>query len=603
MEEIMNSIFSRLLIFVLVCSQAAFAQSPIASRIERVERGLLPRVQVKGDAGWTIQERMKHYRIPGVSVAVINDYKVEWARGYGVKDVQTNEPVTAETLFQAGSISKPVAAMVALKKVAEGKIALDENINNRLTTWKLPDNEFTAKKRVTLAHLLSHTGGLTVHGFPGYAMGEKLPTLPDVLDGKPPANTPAVRVDFEPGTKFRYSGGGVTIGQLAIMDTEKKPYPQLAHHVVLGPLGMTHSTYQQPLPNDWQKRAASGYRMDGKPVEGRFHVYPEMAAAGLWTTPTDLCKFAIEVQLSLAGKSNKVLSKEMAAKMVTPFIPDAPPGLGFFVEKHGNAIYFGHGGADEGFRAGLLVNRDKGYGVAVMVNSDNGQIIDEIFRAVAREYQWQDYLPPPVAVVTLDADKLADYEGRFQVYPDLALTVSRRGGKLYAQRTQQEAVELLPTSETEFIMTTDDVRYVFVRDAAGHVGAVQVRFGDGSLTAPRLAKDALIPYEMLMAGRVNEAVEAYRKIKREHPEDAGASEDHLNNMGYGLLQQKKVAEAIAVFKLNVELHPQSWNVYDSLGEAYMVNGEKEMAITNYKKSLELNPGNRNGAVMLKKLQP
>ena len=599
----MNSIFSRLLIFVLVCSQVALAQSPIASRIERVERGLLPRVQVKGDAGWTIQERMQHYRIPGVSVAVINDYKVEWARGYGVKDMQTNEPVTAETLFQAGSISKPVAAMVALKKVAEGKIALDENINNRLTTWKLPDNEFTAKKRVTLAHLLSHTGGLTVHGFPGYAMGEKLPTLPDVLDGKPPANTPAVRVDFEPGTKFRYSGGGVTIGQLAIMDIEKKPYPQIAHDVVLGPLGMTHSTYQQPLPDDWQKRAASGYRMDGKPVEGRFHVYPEMAAAGLWTTPTDLCKFAIEVQLSLAGKSNKVLSKEMAAKMVTPFIPDAPPGLGFFVEKHGNAIYFGHGGADEGFRAGLLVNRDKGYGVAVMVNSDNGQIIDEIFRAVAREYQWQDYLPPPVAVVTLDADKLADYEGRFQVYPDLALTVSRRGGKLYAQRSQQEAVELLPTSETEFIMTTDDVRYVFVRDAAGHVGAVQVRFGDGSLTAPRLAKDALIPYELLMAGRVNEAVEAYRKIKREHPEDAGASEDHLNNMGYGLLQQKKMAEAIAVFKLNVELYPQSWNVYDSLGEAYMVNGEKEMAITNYKKSLELNPGNRNGAVMLKKLQP
>jgi CubicO group peptidase (beta-lactamase class C family) len=603
MEEIMRSIFSRLLIFVLVCSQAAFAQSPVASRIERVERGLLPRVQVKGEPAWTIQERMKHYRIPGVSVAVINDYKVEWARGYGVKDVQTNEPVTAETLFQAGSISKPVAAMVALKKVAEGKIALDENINNRLTTWKLPDNEFTAKKKVTLAHLLSHTGGLTVHGFPGYAMGERLPTLPDVLDGKAPANTPAVRVDFEPGTRFRYSGGGVTIGQLAIMDIEKKPYPQIAHDVVLGPLGMTHSTYQQPLPDDWQKRAASGYRMDGKPVEGRFHVYPEMAAAGLWTTPTDLCKFAIEVQLSLAGKSNKVLSKEMAAKMVTPFIPDAPPGLGFFVEKHGNAVYFGHGGADEGFRAGLLVNRDKGYGVAVMVNSDNSQIIDEIFRAVAREYQWEDYLPPPVAVITLDADKLADYEGRFQVYPDLALTVSRRGGKLYAQRSQQEAVELLPTSETEFITTTDDVRYVFVRDAAGHVGAVQVRFGDGSLTAPRLAKDALIPYELLMAGRVNEAVEAYKKIKREHPEDAGASEDHLNNLGYGLLQQKKVAEAIAVFKLNVELYPQSWNVYDSLGEAYMVNGEKEMAITNYKKSLELNSGNRNGAAMLKKLQP
>ena len=597
----MKSLLTRLLVFIVVCSQAAFAQSPVASRIERVEHGLLPVVPIKGESGWTIQERMKHYRIPGLSIAVINDYKVEWARGYGVKDVQTNEPVAAETLFQAGSISKPVAAMVALKKVAEGKIAVDENINNRLTTWKLADNEFTAKQKVTLAHLLSHTGGLTVHGFPGYAMGARLPTLPEILDGKPPANTPIVHVDFVPGSKFRYSGGGITIAQLAIMDIEKKPYPQIAQQVVLGPLGMTHSTYQQPLPDDWQKRAASGYRSDGKPIEGRFHVYPEMAAAGLWTTPTDLCKFAIEVQLSLAGKSNRVLSKEMVTKMVTPFIPDAP-GLGFFVEKHGNAVYFGHGGADEGFRAGLLVNRDKGYGVAVMVNSDNGQIIDEVFRAVAREYQWEDYLPPPVAVIKLDDDKLADYEGRFQLYPDLALTVTRQGGKLYGKVTQREEFELLPISETEFITTSDNVRYVFVRDAAGHIESVKVRFGDGGLTAPRLAKDALIPYEILMAGRVNEAVEAYRQIRREHPNDPGASEEHLNNIGYGLLQRKKVAEAIAVFKLNVELYPQSWNVYDSLGEAYMVNGEKEPAIASYKKSLELNPGNANGAAMLKKLQ-
>ena len=598
----MNPMFSRLLVLVLICSQVALGQSPAQSRIQRVETGLLPAVQIKGDSGWTIQERMKYYRIPGVSIAVINDYKVEWARAYGVKDLETNEPVTTETLFQAGSISKPVAAMVALKKVSEGKIALDEDINNKLTSWKLPDNEFTAKKKVTLANLLSHNGGLTVHGFPGYAVGQKIPTLPEILDGKPPANTPAVRVDFEPGTKFRYSGGGITIAQLAIMDIEKKPYPQIARDVVLGPLGMIHSTYSQPLPDDWRKQAATGYRRDGKEVEGKIHVYPEMAAAGLWTTPTDLCKFAIEVQLSLAGKSNKVLSKEMAAKMVTPFLADAPPGLGFFVEKHGNAVYFGHGGADEGFRAGLLVNRDKGYGVAVMVNSDNGQIIDEVFRAVAREYQWEDYLPPPVAVVTLAADKLADYEGRFQLYPDLALTVSRQNGKLRGQVTNREAFDLLPISDTEFITTADEVRYVFVRDAAGHIEAMKVRFGDGNITAPRLAKDALIPYELLVAGRVDEAVEAYRKIRREHPNDPGASEEHLNNLGYGLLQQKKTAEAIAVFKLNVELYPKSWNVYDSLGEAYMVNGEKEKAIASYKKSLELNPGNTNGAAMLKKLE-
>jgi CubicO group peptidase (beta-lactamase class C family) len=601
MEEIMNSMFSRLLIFVLVVSQVAFGQSPVQSRIQRVEQGLLPGVLIKGNPSWEIQERMKHYRVPGVSIAVINDFKVEWAKAYGVKDIETNEPVTTETRFQAASISKPVTAMIALKKVAEGKIALDENINNKLTSWKLPDNEFTAKKKVTLANLLSHTGGLTVHGFPGYEVGKKLPTLPEVLDGREPANTAAVRVDMEPGTKFRYSGGGTTITQLTLMDIEKKPYPQIAQETVLGPLGMTHSTYSQPLPDDIRKQAASGHRQNGKPVEGKIHVYPEMAPAGLWTTPTDLATFAIEVQLSLAGKSNKVLSKEMTAKMVTPFVSDFV-GMGFFIEKHGNAIYFGHGGANEGFRCGLLVSRDKGYGVAVMVNSDNGQIIDEIFRSVAREYQWEDYLPQPVAIVSLTADQMADYEGRFQVNPDRVLTITRGNGRLLVQPTQDQGFELLPISESEFIRLDGNAHYLFVRNADGKVDVIKRQTDQETAEARRISKDNLVPYELLTAGRVNEAIEAYKKLKREQPDNVAIAEERINLLGYGLLQQKKIAEAIAIFKVNVDLYPQSWNVYDSLGEAYMVNGEKAMAITNYKKSLELNPQNQNGVAMLKKLE-
>lgn len=211
----MKSILIRAISFVLVISQVAFGQS-LDARIQRVESGLRPAVLIKGEPGWTIQERMKFYKVPGVSVAVIQDFKIQWAKGYGLKDTETNEQVTVDTLFQAGSISKPVAAMAALKKVEQGKISLDADINDKLTTWKIPENEYTAKKKVTLANLLSHTGGLTVHGFPGYAPDEKIPTLPQILDGTPPANTPAVRVDFEPGTRFRYSGGGVTIAQLAI---------------------------------------------------------------------------------------------------------------------------------------------------------------------------------------------------------------------------------------------------------------------------------------------------------------------------------------------------------------------------------------------------
>ncbi|HWN97971.1 MAG TPA: serine hydrolase [Blastocatellia bacterium] len=595
----MKRISSGILV-LLVLSQAVFGQSPVQSRIERVEKGLLPSVLVTGVPAWSLEERMKHYKVPGVSIAVIRDFKIEWAKAYGVKDIETNELVTTETLFQAGSISKPVAAMVALKRVEQGKIALDENINDKLTSWKLPDNEFTAKHKVTLANLLSHTGGTTVHGFPGYAVGEKIPTLPQVLDGAPPANTAPVRVDMEPGTKVRYSGGGTTIVQLAIMDIEKKPYPQIAKETVLSPLNMTSSTYEQPLPAETRKKAATGYRGNGKEVEGKIHIYPEMSAAGLWTTPTDLAKFAIEVQLSLVGKSNKVLSKEMTTKMVTPFMEEA--GLGFFIDKRGAAIYFGHGGADEGFRAQLLVSRDKGYGAVVMVNSDNGQILDEIVRGIAREYQWEDFLPQPLEKVSIDSKKLDDYAGRFLVNPDRILTITKENGRLYAQPTQSPRLDLFAISETEFTRTDANVRYTFVRSPEGKVDLVRIRFDGGASEAPRVSKEMMIPYELLLAGKVAEAVEAYKKIKREKPGNAAVQEGRINDMGYGLLREKKLVEAIAVFKLNVEMYPQSSNTYDSLGEAYMENGDKELAIMNYKKSLELNPASANAVRMIEKLQ-
>ncbi len=491
--------------------------------------------------------------------------------------------------------------MTALKRVEQGKIALDQNINDKLTSWKLPDNEFTAKRKVTLANLLSHTGGLTVHGFPGYAVGEQIPTLPQILDGAAPANTAAVRVDMEPGTKFRYSGGGTTIAQLAIMDIEKKPYPQIAQETVLGPLGMTSSTYSQPLPADTRKNAASGHRGAGKTVEGKIHIYPEMAAAGLWTTPTDLAKFAIEVQLSLAGRSNKVLSKEMTTKMVTPFNSDNV-GMGFFIEKHGQATYFGHGGADEGFRAQLLAHLDKGYGAAVMVNSDNGEIMNEIIRAIAKEYQWEDYLPQPLETVSVDPARLGDYTGRFLVNPDRVLTVTKENGKLYAEPTLSPKVELFALSENEFTRTDVNVQYAFAKGEDGKADSVKIRFNGGTNEARRLAQDEVIPYEQLIAGKFAEAIEAYKKIKRETPNNNAVAEERLNSIGYSLLEQKKIAAAIAVFKANVEMYPQSWNVYDSLGEAYLANGEKELAITNYKKSLELNPQNKNAVELLKKLE-
>ncbi len=590
--------YFRILYLCIGISASVYAQ---ADRIKRVEQGLLPAVLIKGDPAWNLQERMVHYKVPAVSIAVIRDFKIEWAKAYGLKDVEASESATTTTLFQAGSISKPVAAMVALKKVEEGKLSLEENINNKLTSWKLPDNEFTASKKVTLANLLSHTAGLTVHGFPGYAIGETLPTLPQVLDGAEPANTAAVRVDMEPSTKHRYSGGGTTIMQLALMDIEKKPFPQIAEETVLSPLQMTNSTYLQPLPAELQKMAASGYRSDGSLVEGKFHIYPEMAAAGLWTTPTDLATFAIEMQLSLQGNSNKVLSQAMATKMLTPFIEDFV-ALGFFIDKKDKAVYFQHGGADEGFRAQLMAHKEKGYGAVVMVNSDNGQIMNEILRSIAREYQWEDYLPLSHELVKVDTKHFNDYAGRYLVNPDRILTVTQENGRLYATPTQSSKVEFLPISATDFIRRDIDAQYHFVKASSGKVDTLKIHSGGQVSSAPRVAADFTVPYEKLAAGRFAEAVAAYRKIKQEDPDNIAVSESRMNGLGYELLSQKKYADAIAVFRLNVELYPEAWNTYDSLGEGYMMNGDKGLAIENYKKSLALNPKNANAVTMLKKLE-
>jgi CubicO group peptidase (beta-lactamase class C family) len=614
----MKQLLCKLLLVICILPSVTFSQSSVDSQIKRVEQGLLPAVLIKGDPAWSLAERMKFYKVPGLSVAVIKDFKIEWARAYGVKDLQTNEPVTTETLFQAGSISKSVNAMVAMKKVEQGKISLDENINDKLVSWKLPDNEFTAKKKVTLRNLLSHTAGTTVHGFPGYAIDERIPTLQQVLDGATPANTAPVRVDLEPGTRFRYSGGGTTIAQVAIMDVEKKPYPEIARETVLAPLNMTNSTYSQPLPADWRKKAATGYRGNGSEVEGKIHIYPEMAAAGLWTTPTDLAKFGIEMQLSLAGRSNRVLKKETVETMTTGVMDDV--GLGFFIERHGNALYFGHGGADEGFRAEMLVSRDKGYGVVVMANSDNGQILREVIRGVAREYGWDEFLPAPYEIISLTAAKLEGYTGRFKVNPDRVLTITVTPGasdssaRLIARPTGDPEFELLPISETNFVRRDGPAKYEFIKSAApagasnGDGGtavpaeAIRVASGGASVDAKRISADTLVPFELLSSGKISEAIDGYRKIKQAMPANPTVSEDRLNNLGYNLLRQKKLPESLALFKLNVEFYPNGWNTYDSLAEAYMTNGDKELAIANYKKSLELNPQNSNGREMLKKLQ-
>lgn len=441
-----------------------------AGRIERVENNLLPAVVIAGKgSGMKIADRMAHYKVPGVSVAVINDGKIEWARSYGVAEAGSDRAVSVDTLFQAASISKPVSALGALRLVERGKLALDEDVNAWLRSWRVPDSEFTKSKKVTLRRLLSHSAGTTVHGFRGYAEGEQVPTLVELLDGRKPANSAPVRVDLEPGTRFRYSGGGTSIAQQLIIDVTGKPFPQYMREAVLAPVGMKQSTYEQPLPASRAGQAASGHNMAGAVVKGRWHTHPEMAAAGLWTTPSDLARLAIEVQQAFAGRSNKVISKKMAAEMLKPV--DGSYGLGFGVGGTGRALTFSHGGSNVGFRCMLFAYAETGQGAVVMTNGDGGApLLGEILRAIAKEYDWPDHRVKEKKVVEVDSKVFADYVGEYGA-DGRRVTISTEGGRLYifAGPFGPTRVEMFPESESKYFIQVNETTITFVRDAGGKV--------------------------------------------------------------------------------------------------------------------------------------
>ena len=371
--------------------------SEVAGRIQRVENGIapLPLSSDEPPMQINVEKLMQLYNVPGLSIAVIDNFKIAWAKGYGVTAAGSSTPVTVHTLFQAGSISKPVAASGTMSLVEHGQLSLDENVNQKLKSWQVPDNEFTKDQKVTLRRLLSHSAGLTVHGFPGYAVGTPIPTLVQIFNGEPPANTAPIRVEFVPGTKFQYSGGGITIEQQLVMDVTGKPFPQFMRETVLDKIGMSDSSYEQPLPPARAAATATGTSADGTPIPGKWHIYPEMAAAGLWTTPTDLAKFGVETALSKQGKANHVLDQATTREMLKPQIEQV--GLGFFLDQYKNPEEFGHEGDDAGFQALLIMFADSGKGVAVMANSENGvTVANQIIQSVAKEYAW-NYTPDPPA--------------------------------------------------------------------------------------------------------------------------------------------------------------------------------------------------------------
>jgi CubicO group peptidase (beta-lactamase class C family) len=454
------------------------------ARIARVVRSLRPGFAIAGETPvrWTLAERMAHFHVPGVSVAVIDSGRIVWARGFGVKEAGGTDSVTTATLFQAGSISKPVFALGVMRLVQDGVLDLDQDVNTRLSSWKVPENRFTATEKVTLRRILSHNAGLTVHGFPGYEPGVPVPTVPQVLDGTPPANTAPIRVDTFPGAISRYSGGGTTVAMLLVTDVTGKPFPAFMKETVLDPAGMTHSTYAQPLPADLVPLAATGHRGNGELVKGRYNTYPEMSAAGLWTTPSDLATLALALQRTHAGRDSAVIRPATLQQMFT--VQKAPYGIGWALEGTGPDLVFEHNGADEGFLSAFEAFAERGQGAVIQTNGDNGgALMGEIMNAIADAYGWPTHRPSVRTAVSLPEATLAGLAGRYDLdvgepKPVRVVLQLERGRLMTSVPGEENAQdELVAESDSTFFARQRGFRVRFVRNGRGEATGFTA-FGD-----------------------------------------------------------------------------------------------------------------------------
>jgi CubicO group peptidase (beta-lactamase class C family) len=386
------------------------AGGPSNAHTHHIETHLQPAVIKQGDKPFTLAERMQQYGVPGISVAVIHNGKIDWARGWGVRDTVGCAPVTPDTAFQSASISKVPTAVLALRLVEQGKIGLDANINDALKSWQLPRDPKLAPNGVTLRQLLSHTAGLGMHGFSGYAPGDKLPTPVQLLDGVPPANTGPVRSILPAGAQFEYSGGGYVITQVALSDVTGVPFDELEQREILRPLGMTRSSYTQPPSEAIRTNIAFGHE-NGSPIPGNYEVLPEEAPAGLWTTASDLARLLMDIQASAAGKKGHLLSPAMARQMLTPVKDNW--GLGVFLFENG-APRFGHDGVNRGFQSFMVAYTGKGEGIVALTNGGDGRrLMEEVVRAAATDYGWPEISAPATEEKTLTQAQLSKANGRY----------------------------------------------------------------------------------------------------------------------------------------------------------------------------------------------
>jgi CubicO group peptidase (beta-lactamase class C family) len=546
------------LLLLLQCLSAVTAQQPysqaVKKQIARVETNLSGGMVIDGKL-YTLSERMKHYNVAGLSVAVIDNYQIVWAKGYGYADKKEERKVTANTLFEPGSISKSLNAVAILQLAQQGKLDLYQDINQYLVNWKFPYDTVSHGKKITTAQLLSHTAGLGVHGFPGYQRDSAIAAVTDILDGRAPSHTEAVRSVTEPGKESRYSGGGILITQQMLTDLTKQQYEQYIYEHVLRPLGMTNSSYNQPPAVSQRKNLATGYKSNGNEVPGKYFVYPEKAAAGLWTTPTDICKYILEIQQAYQGKSSKVLNQEMVKLHVTPYKNDV--AMGTFIQNRNGEKYFDHTASNEGFSGLFIGGLTNGKGAAIFVNSDDATIAFELVNSIAIAYNWAGFKKPEqITTVPVNDSITSKYIGEYIL--DGFLSEIKKGKDGLYLWTDGINSKMYFTSSTDFRNLELGGTKTFSFDATGTVTG----------------------YSNTINGRLRATGQKITTLDtlKPRPGQSGV-------LGRHLLETKNYDKAIGFLSKGLASEPSDSSLVKDLAHSYLFKGDFTKAIELYRQYL------------------
>ena len=554
----MRKLNSCLLLFVFLfasCKAQTNYSEQTIKKIKEVENNVTGSLILNDEPPSTIAQRMAKYKVKGMSIAVIQDYKIAWAKGYGWADEAEKRKMTPETLFEPGSISKALNSLGILKLAQDKKLDLYTDINTYLTSWKFPYDSLSKGKKITLADILSHNAGLSVHGFPGHDINGPIPTVLQVLDGIKPTFTPAVRSEFEPGIKFQYSGGGTTISQVLLTDITKQAYEVWMYNNVLKPIGMVNSSYAQPPTKDKLALCASAYLRDGSPVANKFHVYPEQAAAGLWMTPSDLCRYIIDMQLAYEGKAaSKVLNPEMVKLHLTPY-NNGPTSMGSFIEDRNGTKYFEHGAGNDGFCGDFWGSLKDGYGVVVFLNTENNKLIPEVINSVAKAYHWKDLYNEPRKgkYITVDEKTLNTYQGIY-LYDDNWAAIGKKDNE-YHFYTNGMYAKMYFSAPTTFFNEEFPAIKDFLKDENGNVSG----------------------YTRTINGK-----EYPKSVKINVVDTLRLTGDMFQQIGWYLLETKQYQQAFAYLKRGTQLHPEHLDLAMTLAHVYLYNNQYANALAIYK---------------------